>query len=105
MTIKVSNDLIALANKMADASGKIIRGYFRSGFHIDAKQDQSPVTIADKETEEALRAILAKERPNDAVHGEEYGTTPGTSGYLWVLDPIDGTKAFATGRPLFGTQR
>ncbi|HYD19305.1 MAG TPA: histidinol-phosphatase [Patescibacteria group bacterium] len=99
----VSADLIALAHRLADASGEIIRKYFRTGFHIEGKQDQSPVTIADREAEQAIRAILAAERPDDGIHGEEFGSAEGTSGYLWVLDPVDGTKAFATGRPLFGT--
>lgn len=101
--INVSEDLIALAHRLADASGEVIRKYFRTGFHIEGKQDQSPVTIADKEAEQVIRAILAKERPGDGIHGEEFGSDAGTTGYMWVLDPIDGTKAFATGRPLFGT--
>lgn len=99
----VSADLIALAQRLADESGKVISKYFRTPFHIEGKQDQSPVTIADKEAEQVIRAILAKERPGDGIHGEEFGSDAGTTGYLWVLDPIDGTKAFATGRPLFGT--
>jgi len=98
----VSDDLIALAHYLADAAGDVVRQYFRTGFHIDGKADSSPVTIADREAEQAIRAILAKERPNDGIHGEEFGSDKGSSGYLWVLDPIDGTKAFATGRPLFG---
>lgn len=99
----VSPDLVALAHRLADESGKVISGYFRSGFHIEGKEDQSPVTIADKEAEKTIRAILEKERPGDGVHGEEFGSDPGKTGYMWVLDPIDGTKAFATGRPTFGT--
>ena len=98
----VPQELIALAHRLADAAGAIIRRYFRTDFHIDGKADASPVTIADREAEQAIRAILAAERPDDGVHGEEFGSSAGTSGYTWVLDPIDGTKAFATGRPLFG---
>jgi inositol-phosphate phosphatase/L-galactose 1-phosphate phosphatase/histidinol-phosphatase len=101
--INVSEDLVALAHRLADESAKVISKYFRSGFHIEDKQDQSPVTIADKEAEQAIRAILAKERPGDGIHGEEFGSDQGKTGYLWVLDPIDGTKSFATGRPIFGT--
>ena len=96
-------DFVALANRLADESGKVIAKYFRSGFHIEDKSDASPVTIADKEAEQAIRAILAKERPDDGIHGEEFGSAKGKSGYLWVLDPIDGTKSFATGRPIFAT--
>ncbi|MBI1215540.1 MAG: histidinol-phosphatase [Alphaproteobacteria bacterium] len=95
--------MIDLANRLADAAGAVISRYFRADFHIENKQDASPVTVADREAEQAIRAILEKERPQDGIHGEEFGSDPGTSGYLWVLDPIDGTKAFATGRPLFGT--
>lgn len=99
----VTDDIIALSHRLADAAADVVKRHFRTGFHIDAKSDQSPVTIADKQAEEAIRAILAQERPHDGIHGEEYGATAGTSGYVWVLDPIDGTKAFATGRALFGT--
>lgn len=99
----VSTDLIALAHRLADASGEVIRKYFRSDFHIEGKADHSPVTIADREAEEAIRAILKQERPGDGIHGEEFGSEAGSTGYLWILDPVDGTKAFATGRPLFGT--
>lgn len=99
----ITPDIIALSHRLADAAGDVVRQYFRTGFDIDVKSDQSPVTIADKGAEKAIRDILAVERPYDAIHGEEYGFTPGTSGYMWVLDPIDGTKSFATGRPLFGT--
>ncbi len=98
----VQPELIALSHRLADAAGAVVRRYFRTDFHIDGKADASPVTIADREAEQAIRAILAAERPNDGIHGEEFGSGKGTSGYLWVLDPIDGTKAFATGRPLFG---
>lgn len=93
---------LVLAQRLADAAGDVIRRYFRTDFHIDGKADASPVTIADREAEQVIRAILAKERPEDGIHGEEFGSSAGTSGYTWVLDPIDGTKAFATGRPLFG---
>ena len=98
----VPDDLIALSHRLADAAGDVVRRYFRTDFHIDGKADASPVTIADREAEQAIRAILQAERPDDGIHGEEFGSARGASGYLWVLDPIDGTKAFATGRPLFG---
>lgn len=99
----VSPELVALLHRLADASGAVVSKYFRTAFHIEGKEDASPVTIADKEAELAIRAILEKERPGDGIHGEEFGSDKGSTGYLWVLDPIDGTKAFATGRPLFGT--
>lgn len=99
----VSPDLVALSHRLADAAREVISGHFRTDFHIDGKEDDSPVTVADREAEKAIRAILEKERPGDGIHGEEFGSHAGTTGYLWVLDPVDGTKAFATGRPLFGT--
>ncbi|MEZ0224012.1 MAG: histidinol-phosphatase [Alphaproteobacteria bacterium] len=99
----LSTDFVNLAHRLADESGKVIRKYFRQSFHMEGKADSSPVTIADKEAEQAIRAILAKERPGDGIHGEEFGSDKGKTGYLWVLDPIDGTKSFVTGRPIFAT--
>jgi histidinol-phosphatase len=70
---------------------------------VDIKADESPVTKADKEAEELMRRRLDESCSADAIVGEEFGDTPGTSGYTWYLDPIDGTKAFIRGVPLFGT--
>lgn len=94
---------IALAQKLADAARVAILPHFRSGDAATRKADTTPVTAADTAAEEAMRAILAAEAPHDAVHGEEFGATTGTSGRTWVLDPVDGTAAFLAGRPLFGT--
>lgn len=94
---------IALAMRLADAAGAAIRPHFRSGLVAERKSDASPVTLADRAAEEAMRAILKAEMPTDTVIGEEMGSTPGTSGRSWVLDPIDGTTGFLAGRPLFGT--
>ncbi|WP_420806436.1 inositol monophosphatase family protein [Novosphingobium fuchskuhlense] len=94
---------IALALRLADAAGAAIRPFFRSGVTADRKSDSSPVTLADRAAEEAMRALLSAEVPEDTVIGEEMGSTPGTSGRSWVLDPIDGTTGFLAGRPLFGT--
>ena len=96
-------EFVALANSMADIAGEIIQKYYRTPFEIDKKDDNSPVTVADREVEQALRDFLAKNRPDDGVLGEEYGQTPSKSGFTWVLDPIDGTKSFMIGRPTFGT--
>ncbi len=93
----------ALANRMADTAGKIVKKYFRAEFEIERKDDESPVTIADRRIEEELRELLARKRPDDGVLGEEYGHTPSKSGLTWVIDPIDGTKSFMIGRPTFGT--
>ena len=94
---------IALAHALADAAGAAIRPYFRSGVASERKEDASPVTLADRAAEEAMRRILKAEAGRDTVIGEEFGTDPGTSGRSWVLDPIDGTSGFLAGRPIFGT--
>ena len=94
---------IALALRLADAAGAAIRPHFRQGLTSERKGDLSPVTIADRAAEEAMRRILTAEVPRDGVAGEEFGYLDGASGRQWVLDPIDGTTAFLAGRPLFGT--
>ena len=99
----VPDDLIALANRMADAAGAAIRPHFRTRFEIEAKADASPVTVADRAAESAMRALIEAERPQDGIVGEEYGNIREGARHVWVLDPIDGTRSFITGRPLFGT--
>ncbi len=96
-------DDTALINALADTAGAVIRRHFRKGIGVDSKADASPVTIADRETEAAIRALLAEHRPGDGVVGEEYGDDRRGAERLWVIDPIDGTRAFIAGRPLFGT--
>lgn len=99
----VPADFVAAAEAAADLAGGIIRPLFRSALLVEAKGDASPVTEADRAAERALRAHFTERFPTHGVMGEEYGTERGDSEYLWVLDPIDGTRAFLTGRPLFGT--
>jgi len=94
---------IALALRLADAAGAAIRPHFRAGLASERKSDASPVTVADRAAEEAMRRILKAEVPRDGVIGEEFGTEEGASGRSWVLDPIDGTISFLAGRPIFGT--
>lgn len=96
-------DDIALAHALADAAGAAIRPFFRARFEAETKADASPVTEADRAAERAIRALLAAHRPADGVIGEEYGTERGDAERVWVLDPIDGTRAFVGGRPTFGT--
>jgi histidinol phosphatase-like enzyme (inositol monophosphatase family) len=96
-------DDIALATALADAAGAAIRPFFRAPFEIDTKSDASPVTEADKAAEIAMRDIIEKLRPGDGIIGEEYGTTRPDASRTWVLDPIDGTRSFIAGRPIFGT--
>ncbi len=95
---------IALAHRLADTARAEIVPLFRSASLLsEAKDDASPVTIADRNAEEAMRRLLKAEVAEDGVHGEEFGIEPGRSGRQWVLDPIDGTTAFLAGRPIFGT--
>ncbi|WP_299679363.1 histidinol-phosphatase [uncultured Roseobacter sp.] len=103
-----SHDIAALdatARHMADAARAAILPYFRArDLTPDNKLDEGydPVTEADRGAERAMRAILSKERPDDAILGEEYGASAGSSGLTWVLDPIDGTRAFVSGTPTWG---
>ena len=93
---------LALAERLADAAGAVAQRYFRTPVAIDDKPDDSPVTIADREAEAAMRAMIEREFPAHGIIGEEHGQhNPGAS-HVWVLDPIDGTKSFITGRPIFG---
>eukprot|EP00871_Galdieria_phlegrea_P004657 jgi/Galph1/5192/GphlegSOOS_G3854.1 len=105
---QVPKEYVDLAFHLADVSGQIIRKYFRKIKRFEVKSDHSPVTIADKEVETALRSVLKEKVPSHNILGEEEGnmdqtTTQGESCYTWVIDPIDGTKAFMTGKPTFGT--
>ena len=94
---------MALAHQLADSARPIAARYFRTGVTVDDKTDQSPVTIADREAETAMRDLLTRHVPEHGVFGEEHGAVRTDADYVWVLDPIDGTKAFITGLPLFGT--
>jgi len=94
---------IALAHALADAAGAVIRPHFRTSMAIDSKSDASPVTVADRAAEAAMRQLIFAQRPGDGVIGEEYGEDRRDAERVWVLDPIDGTRAFIAGRPLFGT--
>jgi len=86
-----------------DAAGQVIRPFFRGSVAADLKSDQSPVTIADRNAELAMRAVLNQLCPECGILGEEFGLERPEAQLRWVLDPIDGTRAFITGRPTFGT--
>ncbi|MBI3451464.1 MAG: histidinol-phosphatase [Rhodospirillales bacterium] len=94
---------LALALAMADASGVVARRYFRTPVAIDDKNDSSPVTVADRESEKIIRDMIARACPDHGVIGEEHGADRPGASHVWVVDPIDGTKSFITGRPLFGS--
>jgi inositol-phosphate phosphatase/L-galactose 1-phosphate phosphatase/histidinol-phosphatase len=103
MTETVTAAHLALAGELADAAGAIIRRYFRQPIAIDDKSDLTPVTIADREAEAAMRRLIEARFPDHGIFGEEEGRTRPDAEYQWVLDPIDGTKSFISGVPLFGT--
>ena len=91
------------ARNIAYQAGDLTLRYFNNanGLAVERKDDESPVTIADRETEQLLRQKIAERFPDDAIFGEEFPPLEGTSGYRWILDPIDGTKSFICGVPLY----
>jgi inositol-phosphate phosphatase/L-galactose 1-phosphate phosphatase/histidinol-phosphatase len=96
-------DLVALAERMADAARPIVMRYFRSGVEVEHKADRSPVTVADRDAETVMRQLIERTYPDHGILGEEHGGQRLDARYVWVLDPIDGTKSYVTGKPLFGT--
>jgi myo-inositol-1(or 4)-monophosphatase len=96
--------LQAFVVELAEESGELIRRYFRSpGLRVDVKDDQTPVTDADRGAEELMRRRIHARFPDHGIIAEEFGNERADAEYVWVLDPIDGTKSFVTGVPLFGT--
>jgi inositol-phosphate phosphatase/L-galactose 1-phosphate phosphatase/histidinol-phosphatase len=94
---------LALASELADAAGEAIRPHFRQPLAVDDKPDRSPVTIADRAAEMAMRRLITARFPAHGIFGEEFGREREEAEFTWVLDPIDGTKSFISGVPLFGT--
>jgi inositol-phosphate phosphatase/L-galactose 1-phosphate phosphatase/histidinol-phosphatase len=92
---------IDLANRLSDTAREIARKYFRRSFTVETKYDESPVTIADREIEATQRRMIKEAFPEHGISGEEYGDLRMSADYVWVLDPIDGTKAFLNGIPVF----
>ena len=97
------DELISFANHLADESAKIIKQYFRKSFKVENKEDESPVTVADKKTELKIRELIENKYPNHGILGEEFEKKDTKSEYLWVIDPIDGTRSFVAGHKDFGT--
>lgn len=90
--------------ELAGKSGDLIRPYFaQADLAVETKPDQTPVTAADRGAEELMRQMIRGRFPNHGILGEEYGAENTGAEYVWVLDPVDGTRAFAAGSPLFGT--
>ena len=95
---------VAFALSLATAASRETLKFFRtSEFQVERKSDRSPVTRADKQAEQIVRAMVAESFPSDAILGEEFGSVPGESEYEWIIDPIDGTKSFISGVPLYST--
>jgi len=97
--------LIKTAHEMADAAGAVVLPHFRTrNLRMDNKDPDGfdPVTAADRDAERAIRGVLAGRRPDDGILGEELGTVQGSSGLIWVVDPIDGTRGFISGTPTWG---
>lgn len=93
---------LEFAVALARAAGEITLRYFGRRLNVETKADDSPVTVADRETETFLRAEITNRFPTDAILGEEFGEQSGTSGRRWIVDPIDGTFSFIRGVPLYG---
>lgn len=99
-----TNDRLSFALEAARAAGEATLAYFGSAeLAVERKADGSPVTRADREAERILRERIAAAWPDDAILGEEEGERPGSSGRRWILDPVDGTRSFTHGVPLYGT--
>ncbi len=117
-----ANDYIAFAHQLADAAGEAIRPYFGVAVDVQTKADNSPVSIADRAAEHAIRVLIEKQYPDHGIYGEEFGSSfviPAEAGiplqkgdsrfrgndsiYTWVIDPIDGTRAFLAGKKEWGT--
>ncbi|TNC73056.1 inositol monophosphatase family protein [Rubellimicrobium roseum] len=107
LTSETQAELIRTAHALADAARPVTLRHFRTGIASDDKGSNAggrfdPVTEADRAAERSMREVLARERPEDAILGEEYGPKTGTSGLTWVLDPIDGTRGYISGTPTWG---
>lgn len=95
------DDLLHFALDAAWHAGRVTLGYFQTGVTVERKADSTPLTIADREAERTLRDWVARYWPDHGVVGEEFGASQGSAPYTWVFDPIDGTKAFVAGVPLY----
>lgn len=103
MSDSCPDEYLVLGNRLADAAGEVLLRYFRQPLGIIDKADETPVTVADREAETRMREIIGEIVPDHGVVGEEHGPDRADAEYVWVLDPVDGTKAFLSGVPVFGT--
>ncbi|HYW05249.1 MAG TPA: inositol monophosphatase family protein [Gammaproteobacteria bacterium] len=98
------SELLETAIEAARAGERVIRHYYLDDVAVKLKSDRTPVTVADVETEEAIRTVIRQRFPDHGFYGEETGRDGGDSDYLWLIDPIDGTKSFVREYPFFSTQ-
>lgn len=96
-------EFLTLAGRLAEAARSVAQRHFREDLPVEDKADESPVTRADREAETAMREIIGAAYPDHGIYGEEFGVENPEAEFVWVLDPIDGTKRFITGNPLFGS--
>ncbi len=101
---KVLPEALQVALRAAEQSAELIRHYYHGNFSVEIKADQTPVTIADREAEAIIRKTLLEAFPDHGFFGEETGTSKGDADYVWLVDPIDGTKSFVAGYGMFSTQ-
>ncbi|SVC07286.1 uncharacterized protein METZ01_LOCUS260140, partial [marine metagenome] len=97
------DEFISFANILADESAKVIMEYFRQNIKIENKDDDTPVTNADIKSELKIRELINNTYPNHGILAEEFDNTKLDSEYIWVIDPIDGTRSFIAGHKDFGT--
>lgn len=102
MTAHDSAGLLAFMSDVAIEAGSAALAYFQTNLSVDMKDDDSPVTAADRDAEMVIRSRIAAAYPSDAIMGEEFGESAGSTGRRWIIDPIDGTRSFVRGVPLFG---
>jgi histidinol-phosphatase len=103
MTETTAGTLLEAVAEVARLTGQVALKHYRTGVDVETKRDGSPVTIADREAEEAARAWISARFPNDSILGEEFGAIGDEFAQRWIIDPIDGTKTFVRGVPLWGT--
>ncbi|HEY8586572.1 MAG TPA: inositol monophosphatase family protein [Rhodanobacter sp.] len=104
MNPEIVTTSLSAAREAAAAAAEVIRHYWHRGVEIELKADATPVTIADREAEQAIRKILHAALPQAAIYGEEFGLDGERGGLMWLVDPLDGTKSFVRRTPFFSTQ-
>jgi histidinol-phosphatase len=104
MNPDIAASALAAAREAAAAAAEVIRHYWRRGVEVELKSDATPVTVADREAEQAIRKILQAALPQASIYGEEFGLDGERGGLLWLVDPLDGTKSFVRRTPFFSTQ-